>query len=324
MENNYQVSIIVPIYNVEDYLENCVYSLVNQTYENIEILLIDDGSTDRSGKLADELAKSDSRIKVFHKKNGGLSDTRNYGFERANADWIVCCDPDDWYDLNAIELLVKAQLFSKADMIITPLKTEYTISSSEINTNKKLIGDNFDREEAMISIYYSGTSQCGKLLKKEYLLKHPNPVGMTYEDVAIIHLLIGECNRIFISKIPLYHYYKRPGSIVNSKFTDKKMDFFKVMNNHKIYIRDKYNNNRQMSKAWAVRYVFDGNPIASSMYLANETGKLKDYRKEIYHSFNSIIFNKKVNIKGKVKYLLMLISPGLYVKLEQKHQLKKR
>ena len=83
MENNYQVSIIVPIYNVEDYLENCVYSLVNQTYENIEILLIDDGSTDRSGKLADELAKSDSRIKVFHKKNGGLSSARNYGMQKA-------------------------------------------------------------------------------------------------------------------------------------------------------------------------------------------------------------------------------------------------
>ena len=95
--SNILVSIIVPVYNVEKYLAFCVESLVKQTYKNIEILLIDDGSTDKSGKIADEWAERDSRIKVFHKENGGLSDARNFGVRHASSDWIMFIDSDDYY-----------------------------------------------------------------------------------------------------------------------------------------------------------------------------------------------------------------------------------
>ena len=90
-----KISIIVPVYNVEQYLERCVESLMNQSYKNIEILLINDGSTDNSGKLCDEIAKRDSRITVYHKENGGLSDARNYGVDKATADFVGFVDSDD-------------------------------------------------------------------------------------------------------------------------------------------------------------------------------------------------------------------------------------
>ena len=101
-----KISIIVPVYNVEQYLERCVESLMNQSYKNIEILLINDGSTDNSGKLCDEIAKRDSRIAVYHKENGGLSDARNYGVDKATADFVGFVDSDDYVDEDMYEVLL--------------------------------------------------------------------------------------------------------------------------------------------------------------------------------------------------------------------------
>ena len=120
--SNILVSIIVPVYNVEKYLAFCVESLVKQTYKNIEILLIDDGSTDKSGKISDEWAERDSRIKVFHKENGGLSDARNFGVRHASSDWIMFIDSDDYYELFAVEYLVRIKEKYNADFIATALK----------------------------------------------------------------------------------------------------------------------------------------------------------------------------------------------------------
>ena len=101
------ISIIVPIYNVEQYLNRCIESLVNQTYTNLEILLIDDGSTDNSGKLAEKWISNDQRIKVYHKKNGGLSDARNYGIKYAKGKYLSFVDSDDYVDMRFIEILYK-------------------------------------------------------------------------------------------------------------------------------------------------------------------------------------------------------------------------
>ena len=110
------ISVIVPVYNVEKYLENCVNTLVKQTYRNIEILLINDGSTDKSGWLCEELAQKDERIKVFHKPNGGLSDARNYGVEKANGEYIGFVDSDDYVHELMYEKLLNAIITSNADM----------------------------------------------------------------------------------------------------------------------------------------------------------------------------------------------------------------
>ena len=111
-----KISVIVPVYNVEQYLERCVDSIINQTYKNLEIILVNDGSTDNSGKLCDELAKRDDRIRVIHKENGGLSDARNTGIEEAEADLIGFIDSDDYIDENMYELLIDNLRETNADL----------------------------------------------------------------------------------------------------------------------------------------------------------------------------------------------------------------
>ena len=111
-----QISIIVPVYNTEEYIERCIRSIMEQTYENLEILLIDDGSTDNSGKLADEYVKDDARIKVYHKKNGGLSDARNYGFSMSTAEYVCFIDSDDFISLDFYEKLYKKAIADGADI----------------------------------------------------------------------------------------------------------------------------------------------------------------------------------------------------------------
>lgn len=118
MKNNDLVSVVIPIFNVEKYLEKCVNSLVNQIYKNLEIILVDDGSTDNSGNIANELSKSDNRIKVYHKKNGGLSDARNFGIKQAKGKYIGFIDSDDYIENEMYEFLYNNLIENKADISI--------------------------------------------------------------------------------------------------------------------------------------------------------------------------------------------------------------
>lgn len=131
-----RISVVVPVYNVEQYLEKCVNSIINQTYKNLEIILVDDGATDKSGKLCDELAKLDNRIMVYHKKNGGLSDARNYGVERATGDYIGFVDGDDYIDAEMYEKLYEAIKKENVDVAECNLKIIYS-DRVELFTEKK-------------------------------------------------------------------------------------------------------------------------------------------------------------------------------------------
>ena len=131
-----RISVVVPVYNVEQYLEKCVNSIINQTYKNLEIILVDDGATDKSGKLCDELAKLDNRIMAYHKKNGGLSDARNYGVERATGDYIGFVDGDDYIDAEMYEKLYEAIKKENVDVAECNLKIIYS-DRVELFTEKK-------------------------------------------------------------------------------------------------------------------------------------------------------------------------------------------
>ena len=162
-----QISIVIPVYNVEDYLQYSVGSLRKQTYKNVEIILVDDGSTDSSGEICDQYAREDDRIKILHIENGGQSRARNIGVKEASSDWIMFLDSDDYYDLRAVEYLVDLRDKYDVDLVVTSIvevrdhKINNIGESLSLENSKKL-----DKDEALVQMFYGnsvGTHPGGKL-----------------------------------------------------------------------------------------------------------------------------------------------------------------
>lgn len=214
---NELISIIVPVYNVETYLDRCVYSLVNQKYSNIEIILVDDGSTDKSGKKCDKWRMLDKRIRCIHKKNGGLSDARNVGLEVARGDYIGFVDSDDWIDLNMFSLLYKYITSSKSDIAICGI----FLSDGKFQKVYKRLSNvhYYDNELALKEILLEkniDVSMCNKLYKKECFDNVRFPVNENNEDAIVtIELFSNIFKAVHVGK-PMYYYFQRESSISNT------------------------------------------------------------------------------------------------------------
>ena len=317
-----KVSIVVPVYNVEDCLSYCVDSLRQQTYKNIEIILVDDGSTDSSGEICDQYAREDDRIKVLHIENGGLSNARNTGVKESSTDWIVFIDSDDYYDHRAIECLVKLRDKYRVDLVATPVIEVRNYGNSDfLGDFREKYSGKLDRRTALEQMFYGnyvGTHSGGKLYKKEILLRFPYPTGMLYEDLSLAYEHIASCENIAVSALNLYKYYRRPGSIVNSKYSDRLLDFYKAMEWNRSYIERDYPNDKEMRRALNVRYVFNGLHIVHAMLISDMYAEVNKIRKEYIQYFKDVILNSNVTRKNKVKYLMLLVSPKLYEKIREK------
>ena len=317
-----KVSIVVPVYNVEDCLSYCVDSLRQQTYKNIEIILVDDGSTDSSGEICDQYAREDDRIKVLHIENGGLSNARNTGVKESSTDWIVFIDSDDYYDHRAIECLVKLRDKYRVDLVATPVIEVRNYGNSDfLGDFREKYSGKLDRRTALEQMFYGnyvGTHSGGKLYKKEILLRFPYPNGMLYEDLSLAYEHIASCENIAVSALNLYKYYRRPGSIVNSKYSDRLLDFYKAMEWNRAYVERDYPNDKEMRRALNVRYVFNGLHIVHAMLSSDMYAEVNKIRKEYIQYFKDVILNSNVTRKNKVKYLMLLVSPKLYEKIREK------
>ena len=317
-----KVSIVVPVYNVEDCLSYCVDSLRQQTYKNIEIILVDDGSTDSSGEICDQYAREDDRIKVLHIENGGLSNARNTGVKESSTDWIVFIDSDDYYDHRAIEYLVELRDKYRVDLVATPVIEVRDYESKDFfGSLTEKSSEKLDRYTALKEMFYGnrvGTHSGGKLYKKTILSRFPYPKGMLYEDLAIAYEHIASCKHIAVGDINLYKYYRRPGSIVNSKYSDRLLDFYKAMEWNRSYIERDYPNDKEMRRALNVRYVFNGLHIVHAMLSSDMYAEVNKIRKEYIQYFKDVILNSNVTRKNKVKYLMLLVSPKLYEKIREK------
>ena len=317
-----KVSIVVPVYNVEDCLSYCVDSLRQQTYKNIEIILVDDGSTDSSGEICDQYAREDDRIKVLHIENGGLSNARNTGVKESSTDWIVFIDSDDYYDHRAIEYLVKLRDKYRVDLVATPVIEVRNYENSDfLGDFREKYSGKLDRRTALEQMFYGnyvGTHSGGKLYKKEILLRFPYPNGMLYEDLALAYEHIAFCENIAVSDLNLYKYYRRPGSIVNSKYSDRLLDFYKAMEWNRSYVERDYSGDRDMRRALNARYVFNGLHIVHAMLSSDMYAEVNKIRKEYIQYFKDVIPNSNVTRKNKLKYILFLVSAKLYKKVRGK------
>ena len=227
------ISVIIPVYNVEDFLCKCVDSVLAQTFKDIEIILVDDGSTDKSGEICDEYAEKDDRIKVIHKENGGLSSARNAGLDIAKGEYIGFVDSDDYISYEMYEKLLCAAKRYSADLVICNIKCfsesesgEETSWVSETCGGKRgrILPNEILNDIKMLRAFYP--SACNKLYAKEIFTNIRYPEGFWYEDKYVLLDIICAANAIACIGDSLYCYYMREGSIIHTAFNSK--TFFRL------------------------------------------------------------------------------------------------
>ncbi len=233
------ITVIVPVYNVEKYLSRCVDSIINQTYSNLEIFLVDDGSPDKCGKICDDYAKKDQRIKVIHKQNGGLSDARNVALDVATGSYITFVDSDDYIALDMIENLYNDLKKYDAEIATCSYQSFYEKieNKGQVENKKTMVYNNEEALEDMLYQKSCTTSAWGKLYKKELFNKIRYPKGKICEDLDTTYLLFSKANKITISENKKYFYLQRKDSIINSKFNIKRMDALEFAEKETEYIK---------------------------------------------------------------------------------------
>lgn len=227
-----KVSIVVPIYNVEEYIEKCIKSLLNQTLQDIEIILVDDRSTDNSGNIAKKYAdENPNKIKYYRKENGGLSDARNYGIPYATGEYIAFLDSDDYIDNTAYEEMYNKAIEENSDYVECDFIWEYP-NKSKIDKQDYYFG----KREMFINVRVVAWN---KLIKKEIITSNniKFPKGLRYEDVEFTYKLIPYLNRTSYIDKPFVHYVQRENSISNNQ-NQRNAEIFEVLNNVLEYYKE--------------------------------------------------------------------------------------
>ena len=314
------ISIVIPVYNIADYLHYAIDSLLKQTYQNFEVILVNDGSTDDSPRLCEDYAREYENIHVFHKENGGLSDARNFGVTKANSDWIFFLDPDDYLEEYTLELIVKIHEEHHADLISTKVKTTskynaYTSYQLQESDYKGLAPIKKEEAlEAMLDDKVATVSACAKLYKKSILERVPFPVGKIYEDFYVVGEHLALADKIVISPLETYNYYRREGSIVRSTFTEKRYDFFKAVAKNEEVVKREYIQSPELKQALQAKKLLGGFVVIG----AKADSGLKDFSKDkelLKVEMSELLKNSKLSWKVKIKYLIFVLSPKLYLML---------
>lgn len=239
------ISVIVPVYKVGPYLHKCVDSILAQSYQNLEIILVDDGSPDACGEICNEYAKRDSRITVIHKANGGLSDARNAGLDIMAGKYVAFVDSDDWIEPQMYETLLTQLKQFDADMAFGGVADELEQNGSVSTTKISNYGDIPFAEnnvEAMRRYFHGSWAAWDKLYKAELFENIRYPVGEINEDEAIVLRLLAKCTRVCYTSEVFYHYMKRPGSgsITASDFSPQKLAWQKHCAANLKFVQENY------------------------------------------------------------------------------------
>lgn len=309
------ISVIVPVYNVEPYLRKCVDSILNQTYRNLEIILVDDGSPDGCPAICDEYAEKDERVKVIHKKNGGLSDARNAGMAVARGEYLSFVDSDDMLPPDAMEILIKTAISEKADIVIGGHNRfeDAPAAPNDLQFSVK----RWTPVEAMADMLRNGCASWARLYRRELHQSILFPVGEINEDEAIVLPLLEKCKTIAVTNAVVYHYRCRPESITTTVFNRKKMVWVKHCRNNLTFIRE---NCPQLEQDALARY------RGSILWILREIcmqglgfdKEWKSLRSELRQSFAA--FWKTATLRDKILMLLL----GYFPRICSYELLKKR
>lgn len=299
------ISVIVPIYNVEQYLPRCIDSILKQTYRDLEIILVDDGATDRCGSICDSYKEKDCRVKVIHKSNGGLSDARNAGLDQMTGEYVTCIDSDDFVSPFFVENLWSALEENHCDIASSwfieyhdgqVVPTSKAVDTQEVEVLAK--NEYFER-----LLYQDGVevSAWGKLYKSSLYQNVRYPVGKLYEDIPTTYRLIEQANKIAVIPYIDYYYFQRENSIAQTKFSISKMDAIYHMRIFGNFIQENY---PELVDAFKCRYF---NTVCNILFQINDSAfqqqKILLWNEVKKYRFN-ILENKQARKKTRMAALI--------------------
>lgn len=310
------ISVVVPVYNVEGYVEKCINSILEQTYNNFELLLIDDGSTDDSGKICEKYSENYENVKTFHKHNGGLSDARNFGMKQANGRYFAFIDADDYVDSCYLEILYKMINEFKVQISCVNSIREYPSSGERFSKLKKIavkyekINRTMAYHKMLIREDFSD-SAWGKLYDRELFEDVEFPKGKLFEDLLTIPYIFEKCHSVAFSNIQCYHYVKRSSSIVNRKLSEKDLSIFKYLDGFESFIMNNYPELFEEFSCFYITVIL--NIILERMILNGASKKeLNFILKKNDVIWKCSLKNKYLNNKRKLETLLVKNCPILF------------
>ncbi|BDD43004.1 glycosyltransferase family 2 protein [Streptococcus ruminantium] len=308
------ISIIIPIYNVEKYLKDCVDSILEQTYSNLEIILVDDGSTDLSGSICDSYLEFDDRVVVYHKKNGGLSEARNYGIERSRGKYLYLVDADDFiYRKDTIEIMYKKMIEHSSDIVIAAYFEHYDDREFHF-IDRKFGTEMIDPEEAIFRITsykrYGSifTVAHNKLYKRELFNDVKYPVGKLHEDEFTTYKLYLHSNNIVYIPIETYAYRQRSGSIMRSDYNLMRLNALEAFEERIGILKEKGMDTLETEYHFLLLLLFNKGFLNKSCY-----NKEFSIIKERFTREYSLIF-KRVSIQRKIKLIILKYFGDIYYK----------
>ena len=236
------ISVIVPVYKVEKYLDKCVESIVKQTYKNLEIILVDDGSPDRCPEMCDEWSKKDSRVKVIHKENGGLSDARNAGLNIATGALIGFVDSDDYIDIEMYEMLYNLILSTGSDISACGVQMVWENGEEPqmLTVSGEFVLDKNEAMKAVVEESWLKQPVWYKLYKRACVERVEFPVGKCHEDVFWTYPAVANANKVAVSDFVGYYYLQRNGSIMGTSYSLKRLDGIEAKEKRVEFISEHY------------------------------------------------------------------------------------
>lgn len=307
-----KLSIIVPVFNMENYLERCVNSILNQTFKDFELILINDGSTDASGIICDSYANMHQNIKVIHKQNKGLGYARNSGIDVAEGEFIGFIDSDDWVSPHMYEKLIVACQKYQADIASCNYKKINNFENSNHDELSQFSVFEYGNIDSIISLYKGEHLEwivCNKIFKRKLLIETKFENVKILEDVLIIPKLFFYSNKIVHIDVPLYYYYQRPGSIINSELNFQKFQGSMEVFNKLIYF---FKDKKDYELVQYAEQMFYSSLINWKIRLERKKLADKNFNQEIKNflksNSKSFLENKLIPFKMKVLLSLSFIS----------------
>lgn len=314
-----KISVIVPVYKVEKYLDRCIKSITTQTYRNLEIILVNDGSPDGCPKICDSWAALDSRIIVIHKDNGGLSDARNAGIDKATGEYLTFIDSDDLITPNMIEVLLNIAISEDADIVATTMKPFYNEDPALEIKKSTVISD--DASLILTKIMYSSSNweACGKLYNK--LLFSPGLrflEGKLYEDMHFMPRIFGKAKRAAISYSAMYYYYQRNDSIMGKSKDIISIDLIEILQRNIDFIYERYIDEREVYMKLFASFIVHPTTKLEGIELNNSYKNnipfIIAYKRYITRNWEQIKNSEYISEKYKIAILISSKSVFVYNK----------